>query len=682
MKIIVSLFFVCGLSVYAAAADAPGKNVPEYNLSVTVDIAASKIMGVALIRVSSPRELVISVGHLHIKKIIVDGVSREISGDEEEVRLHPKQAVQIVYERIIEPSDESVIDHRGIILTSCWYPSVKGFCIYRLKVLLPKGYQAVSEAEHISSRTIKDKVSFRFDFPHALREEEGVSLIASDRFVITKDRHRNVDLFAYFLKEDAHLAPKYLAAARQYIAAYEKKLTPFPYPRFAIVESFLPSAFSLPTFILMSREELLLPSIERTALGHEIVHQWFGNSVFSNYDSGNWNEGFTIYFADHFAQEQKGKAWQCRRRILSGFQSIVSKKNDFPLAHFTEREDDASRMIGYGKSAMVVHMLRKLSGDRLFSTIIRDFITQNSFKKASWDDIRAVFEKHLKRDLRPFFSQWIQRPGMPSLEILDLQVSRADKDYWVSFAVLQKTAPYRLQLPVTIHYKGGVRKKLITLEQSESRFSFKTPGEPLDVVIDEEYDLLRVLLPEENPPTLERLLTDDTIVIIPPPSRKGMYRDILETFTAADSIIKRYGYQSGYGSRLGQGYRSRRIEGSNRSGRGYFAQEAGEITDADLSNASLVVLGGDNPLLKNLFGDIEQQAGVFSVSIRRNPRNNKKMVAIVNTAERTKTTDALKQFMKTPFYSHYTLMKDGRIDKRLDARERGIRIGLHEVKEK
>ena len=290
------IMVLCLLPWSARAAQFPSVDHPECNLDVSFDIPASKITGMMRIDAHAGRELVIDTGELKIISLRVDGKKTDFIGENKPIKMAPATdtAVEISYEGVFKNSEDEVIDNRGIVLTGIWYPAVEGFCQYRLKAVLPEGFEAVSEAERIEKRALEKRVEFRFDFPHPLHDRDGITFIASDRYVVFRDKYRDVELYAYFLKEDAHLASRYLAAVRSYLAEHEQHLTRFPYRRFTVVESFLPSAFSMPTFILMSRDELLLPSVELTALRHELVHQWFGNSVFTDYDSGNWNEGLTI----------------------------------------------------------------------------------------------------------------------------------------------------------------------------------------------------------------------------------------------------------------------------------------------------------------------------------------------------------------------------------------------------
>ena len=87
----------------------------------------------------------------------------------------------------------------------------------------------------------------------------------------------------------------------------------------------------MPTFTLLGRNVVKLPFIVRTSLGHEILHQWFGNSVYIDSNKGNWAEGLTTYLADHFYADQSGEGVDYRKQILIDYQSYVNIDNVFPL---------------------------------------------------------------------------------------------------------------------------------------------------------------------------------------------------------------------------------------------------------------------------------------------------------------------------------------------------------------
>jgi hypothetical protein len=104
---------------------------------------------------------------------------------------------------------------------------------------------------------------------------------------------------------------------------YEDMLGPYPFRRFAVVENILPTGYGMPTFTLLGRQVLKLPFIPETSLGHEILHSWFGNSVYVDYAKGNWSEGLTSYLADHYYDALKEKGWQYRKKIIENYESYV-----------------------------------------------------------------------------------------------------------------------------------------------------------------------------------------------------------------------------------------------------------------------------------------------------------------------------------------------------------------------
>ena len=199
--------------------------------------------------------------------------------------------------------------------------------------------------------------------------------MASDQYRVVRDRFAGVDILAYFFPADAELAPTYIEWTKRYLKLYGEMLGPYPYKRFSIVENILPTGYSMPTFTLLGQDVVRLPFIPETSLGHEVLHQWFGNLVYIDYAKGNWAEGLTTYLADHLFEEQKNAGTAYRKALLIDYQSYVHEGNEFPLTDFRVRTDNASKAIGYGKAAMVFHMLKKGLGSDVFLRSLRYFIS-------------------------------------------------------------------------------------------------------------------------------------------------------------------------------------------------------------------------------------------------------------------------------------------------------------------
>lgn len=201
-----------------------------------------------------------------------------------------------------EKSYKDRISSDFIMLLDGWIPKTKGLCRYKTKVTLPQGFEVVMETNQVKKSKSGDQNIFEFDIEKPI---DNLSLIASKDFKITKEKHENIEISTYLFKKHSHLATRYIKKTKEYIDLYEKMIGKYPYKRFAIVENKFQTGYSMPTFTLIGDRIIDKKYILERSLGHEILHQWFGNSVFSDLKEGNWVEGITAYLSDHRYQEEK-----------------------------------------------------------------------------------------------------------------------------------------------------------------------------------------------------------------------------------------------------------------------------------------------------------------------------------------------------------------------------------------
>ena len=179
---------------------------------------------------------------------------------------------------------------------------------------------------------------------------------------------------------------------------------------------------------------------------------------------------------------------------------------------------------------MVFHMLRNITGRDIFFNSLKELIVKNRFKKVSWSDIRASFEKVYGQDLGWFFGQWIEKEGLPKLEIEGVEVKQVGSRFELDFNVNHKNTFYKMNLPVTIYIKDIVKMDTLRIENEENRFHFVLPDKPDRIVLDEDYDIARDLQGDEFAPVIARLLGDDKLIIALPQEGKDIYRDIINKY--------------------------------------------------------------------------------------------------------------------------------------------------------
>lgn len=456
-----------------------------------------------------------------------------------------------------------IIGEYGVYLSpACrWYPDMAdSLAKFKVTVVMPEEYEAVTQGILVGKKTADNKVSMTWEEDNV---SEGCSLVAG-KYKVTAVRHNDIDIYAYFYPEEQPLVDTYLGATKRYLDIYQDLIGKYPYKKFAIVENFFQTGYGMPSFTLLGSEVVKLPFIVDISLGHEVLHNWWGNSVFVDDTRGNWCEGLTTYMADYYYKEIKGDAAATayRNEICRKYTHYVTTQNDFPLKMFLGRSDKATQAIGYGKTAMVFHMLRKMLGDEVFYLALRDFYKNMLWQRANWEDIEKVFEKVSGLELAWFFDQWVNKKGAPVIELGETTVNKEGNVWVVKAEILQKThEPYRIHLPVSLQLEDGIFHTTAEIKNSADRISLQVKSRPENIAIDPYNEVFRRLHADEISPTIDLVMGDRKIIIYPAnceDSMKAEYKKLAHILANERDSIK----------------------------------ADTEITEAEIAQTSLFILGG------------------------------------------------------------------------------------------
>ena len=397
-----------------------------------------------------------------------------------------------------------IIDKRGVFLdgSAAWYAYIPNTLVsFDLEIHIPAPWLAVSAGKktELDSSAEVNRVRWSETSP-----QDDIYLVAAPFKLYTRQAN-NIEVQVYLREDDPSLAQQYLDTGAQYLAMYQKFLGKYPYQKFAAIENFWETGFGMPSFTLLGPQVMRFPFILHGSYPHEILHNWWGNGVFVDYENGNWAEGLTAYLADHLIAEQRGTAVNYRRNSLQKYSDYVDSGRDFPLSQFRSRHDSASEAIGYGKSLMLFHMLRMKLGDKLFSQGLRQLYKKYRFKKASFNDLSQVFSQVYKKDLSTFFMQWLERSGAPSLRLKKAELSKTGNKLLIGIEQTQHDALYDLNVPIVVQFANGDSKKYsLALTQREASISIDIPAPPTKVTIDPEFDVFRRLDAREIPSALSQ----------------------------------------------------------------------------------------------------------------------------------------------------------------------------------
>lgn len=425
------------------------------------------------------------------------------------------------------PALDRRLDHRGVLrgLTlmaaaegsflpagAGWYPQPAPLFTYQVSLSVPGDQRALVAGRLLSEEApaaAGGRYRARFEF---MLPADGIDLMAGPYLVREKRMPRAggepLRLRTYFFPElDAMpgLAEGYLDDTQRYLARYAAEIGAYPFTEFSVVASPLPTGFGMPTLTYLGAEVLKLPFIRATSLGHEVLHNWWGNGVYVDYARGNWSEGLTTFMADYAYKEAESAA-AAREMRLAWLRdaAAVPAGSQQALAAFRTRSHGAAAAVGYGKSAMLFVMLRDEIGEDAFRRGLRDFWQAQRFKVAGWRELQAAFEQAAGRPLAVFFKQWLERAGAP-----DVRIAAAHGGGTQLALTLEQAAPaYALGVPVEIVYGGGRSEiRRIALSQPRQTVTLALAAAPEGVRLDPQLRLWRVLERAQQPPILRQWIT-------------------------------------------------------------------------------------------------------------------------------------------------------------------------------
>jgi aminopeptidase N len=339
-------------------------------------------------------------------------------------------------------------------------------------------------------------------------------IIAAAEFALLRPEGRTATpLFYYVPQTDSDYAVKGFSAAAPSLEFFSERVAPYPYEKLALIVGATrfggmenSSAIVFPSSLFNQREAQDMSKrfgirrslVEVTA--HEIAHQWFGDSVTESTWADLWlSEGFATYFAGLLIEQYDGREdFRAYMRRQAETYFVFEREHRIPL-HDRETPELFALLNGnnYQKGAWVLHMLRGLLGDTVFMRGIRQYYDTHREGNATTEDLRAAMEKASGMDLKEFFTRWVYKSGHPRYEAVwswKATDPQAGGMLTITLNQLQRDEPFLTPLTVEMRLPDNTtRRELIRPAGKETVMSFKLPRRPLEVRIDPDEFLLKVL---------------------------------------------------------------------------------------------------------------------------------------------------------------------------------------------
>ena len=280
---------------------------PALDLQVELDPAAHRLEAVAVVipaerdfRFELYESLAVHAASVNGKMlaVVADGrkvrarLARAAAGRADHVRLEyggtlPALDRNLDYREVLGALPPMVSDAGSFLPAgAAWYPQPAPRFTYRVSLSVPADQRALVPGRLASEAlpaAAADRYRASFEFADPV---DGIALMAGPWTIRERMMPRAdgtpLRLRTYFFRDlDAQpgLADGYLDDSARYIERYSSRIGPYPFAASAWSPAPCPPASPCPRSPTSAGDVLRLPFIRATSLGHEVLHNWWGNGV-------------------------------------------------------------------------------------------------------------------------------------------------------------------------------------------------------------------------------------------------------------------------------------------------------------------------------------------------------------------------------------------------------------------
>jgi aminopeptidase N len=310
---------------------------------------------------------------------------------------------------------------------SLWYPvndHPKDKATYSFSVTVPEPYLVATNGELIE--VVGD--SGMLTYKSASNDLTASYLVTVHTGDLTLDETREegqVPIRNYFAGSHFSQARSIFEDTSEMIRFYEGIIGDYPFDVYGsvVIDFDLPFALETQTLSTYGNTWILEDSVRTDIyLAHELVHQWFGNSVSLARWQDIWlNEGFATYLSLMWAGEMYGD--DVVQSILNDWYDRISDPEFINTAPDAIGDPSAENLFHgavYWRGALTLHALRQRVDDAVFFEMIRTYFQRFKDSNASIEDFIALANEVSGENLADLFDVWLYQKFVPEIEGLPL----------------------------------------------------------------------------------------------------------------------------------------------------------------------------------------------------------------------------------------------------------------------
>ncbi|MBI4577171.1 MAG: redoxin domain-containing protein [Planctomycetes bacterium] len=503
-------------------------DVGRVDVELRIDPGGSTLEATARLRLTHGGEarrdlLLVLRGDLAVRKALADGVEVPYTQDRSanllSLRLSEPLAagrplsLELVYGGKLEPGGGDLqwkLGDSGYLLgPGGWYPFGAYGDVFdsELAVTLPPGgFQVVGTGVPVEGGSAEAEAAGTTVRRRTDRPVFGLYL-AYGRYRSFQGQWRGRPLAVHGEHLEEAQARSLLDLAGRVLDVYSGRFGDYPYAKLDLVEAPLPEAFggvAPPSVVLLNASTLAGGQVPENLLAHELAHQWWGDLVPVSVAEGYspWlSEGFATYSDALFLEETRGPE-RLRTHLTRFAHLYLGRVLECPAGDVAIQgcgpADPLYRAVVYEKGALVLHSLRGLLGSGRFFEALAAYGNRFADRPSTVADFRGICEELGGKDLGEFFEDWLAGPGFPHYAVVGVEREEVAREglWGLSFAVEQRSRPFRTPVTVRVHAEGGgeggeSQDLLARFEGGRSRLEARLPFRAGRIEVDPDLWLLQ-----------------------------------------------------------------------------------------------------------------------------------------------------------------------------------------------
>ncbi|MDO0938539.1 M1 family metallopeptidase [Streptomyces sp. DG2A-72] len=301
-----------------------------------------------------------------------------------------------------------------MIFPSNDHPSRRAPVTFRITT--PDGLTAVANGKLVSREARPgDRVRWTYDSEQPVSTQL-VQIAVGKLTAVDRPTTNGVPIRDYVPNDLVDRTDAYLKLTPQHLRWLEQRLGAYPFKNYGVLvgDTDLAVALETQTLSLVPKADLLGTEVdaERT-LVHELVHQWFGDSVALRTWSDLWlSEGHARFYERLYSEEHGGASFEAAMKTAYTNHNVWRRDFGAPAE---PTEPNLFKRMRYDGSALVLYALREKVGAETFQKIDRAWVTQYRGKTASTQDFVGLASAISGEDMESFLRPWLYGPTTPPM---------------------------------------------------------------------------------------------------------------------------------------------------------------------------------------------------------------------------------------------------------------------------